>query len=426
MRSDNNQVYVLSSARIPFAKSQTSYNDYTRKDLMQASFDALVEKAQLKGKVLGDVALGAVMNGISDWNLARECILSSELSPLTPGYNVQRACGTGLEAAWEIALKAFSGAIDIGIAGGVDTNSDLPIEVSPRFQRTLLNLNKAKSFAERLKIISLFSLRDLKPRIPSITEPKTLLSMGEHCELMVKEWKISRKEQDEFALQSHKNSAKAFKEGFFDDLVYPFAGVSKDTIIRDDTTLDKLGKLKPAFDLKNGTITAGNSSPLTDGAACVLIGNSKGAQEIKAVPLAKFIDIQVAAVDFVHGDGLLMAPTIAISRLLERNHLSIQDFDYYELHEAFAGQVLCNLKALESKEYCQRVLGRSEPIGTIDRNKLNVMGSSVSVGHPFAATGARILGTLAKLLSKEKGKRGLISICTAGGMGIAAILESVD
>jgi len=425
MRNENNEVYVLGSARIPFAKSQTNYANVSRKDLMTASLTALVEKYNLKGKLIPDTALGAVMNSVVDFNLARECLLSTSVHPDSPAYNVQRACGTGLETTWHIAMKAHTGAIDFGIAGGIDTNSDLPIEVSDRLQKALLALNKARSFGERLKIIASVSLRDLKPKTPAIDEPRTKLSMGGHTELMVKEWKISRAEQDEIALASHVNGERAYQAGFYDDLVSPFQGLKKDGILRGDTSLEKLAKLKPAFDPAHGSLTAGNSSPLTDGSACVLVGNKKGADKLGAKPLAKIIDVQTAAVDFVHGAGLLMAPTKAVAQLLTRNKLSFSDFDFFEIHEAFAGQVLCNMKAWETESYCRDVLGLSSALGAIDRKKLNTVGSSIALGHPFAATGARIIGTLAKLLSTNGKKRGLVSICTAGGMGIAAILESV-
>ena len=426
MKSDNNEVYVLGSARIPFVKSQTTYSSVTRKDLMVASLNALVDKYNLKGKLLGDVALGAVMNSSLNFNLARECVLSTQLHPDTPGYNVQRACGTGLEAAWEIGLKAYTGAIDLGIGGGVDTNSDLPIEVSDALQKSLLALNKAKTFGDRVKIFAAMRFKDLIPKTASVDEPRTHLSMGDHCELMVKEWKVTRQEQDELALASHLNGAKAYEAGFFSDLVFPFQGIKKDGTLRGDTTIEKLAKLKPAFDrTPTGTLTAGNSSPLTDGSACVLVGNQKGAEFSGAKPLARIIDVQAAGVDFVHGAGLLMAPTKAVSQLMTRNKLTFQDFDFFEIHEAFAGQVLCNMKAWESAKYCKDVLGLSSALGSIDRKKLNTVGSSLAVGHPFAATGARILGTLAKLLATSGKKRGLISICTAGGMGIAAIIESV-
>jgi acetyl-CoA C-acetyltransferase len=425
MKSDSNPVYILASARVPFVKSQTAYNEVSRKDLMVASLKALVGKANLKGRILGDVALGAILNSSSDWNLAREAVLSTDLHPETPAYNVQRACGTGLENIWQIALKAHTGAIDLGIAGGVDTNSDLPIEVSDKLQKVLLNLNKARTFGQRLKALSGLSLSALKPKTPTINEPRTLLSMGQHTELMVKEWKIPREEQDALALKSHQNGAKAYEKGFYEDLVVPFNGLKRDAILRADTSMEKLAKLKPAFDPKNGTLTAGNSSPLTDGSACVLAGNQKGADQVGLKPLAKIVDVQVAAVDFVHGAGLLMAPTLAIARLLTRNQLTPKDFDYFEIHEAFAGQVLCNLKALETEKYCKEVLGLSGALSPLDRDKINVVGSSIALGHPFAATGARIAGTLAKLLNAGGQKRGLISICTAGGMGVAAILESV-
>jgi acetyl-CoA C-acetyltransferase len=425
MNSSSKQVYLLGSARIPFVKSQTTYSEVSRKKLMVASLNALIQQYRLKSQLIGDTALGAVMNSSLDFNLARECVLETELHPDSPAYNVQRACGTGLETTWQIALKVHTGAIQIGIAGGVDTNSDLPIEVSPSLKKDLIDLNQAKTYFEKVNALKQLSIKSLRPIIPNVNEPRTLLSMGEHCELMVKEWKISREEQDEFALASHRNGSLAYQSGFYDGLVHPFQGLKRDGTLRSDTSLEKLAKLKPAFDFKSGSLTAGNSSPLTDGSACVLIGNDEGASQLGLNPLAKIVDIQSAAVDFVHGAGLLMAPTKAIAQLLARNQLSFSDFDYFEIHEAFAGQVLCNLKAMESEQYCREVLGLGSSLGTIDRKKLNTVGSSIALGHPFAATGARIAGTLAKLLAGGAPKRGLISICTAGGMGIAAILESV-
>jgi acetyl-CoA C-acetyltransferase len=425
MKTANNEAYILGSARIPFVKSQTAYNTFTRKDLMVGALNGLVTQYGLKGRLIDDTALGAVMNGVLDFNLARESILETELHPESPGYNVQRACGTGLETVWQIALKAHTGAIRYGIAGGIDTNSDLPIEVSRKVQRGLLDAYKARTFGEKAKALSQITFKSLMPRIPSVNEPRTLKSMGEHTELMVKEWHVGRQEQDEIALASHVNGAKAYAEGFYSDLVHPFGGLDRDGTLRGDTSMEKLAKLKPAFDFTgSGTLTAGNSSPLTDGAAAVLVGSQEGADILGLKPLAKLIDVQTAAVDFVHGAGLLMAPTKAVSALLERNHLTFADFDFIEIHEAFAGQVLCNMKAWESDEYCRTVLGRKGAIGSIDRKKLNTKGSSIALGHPFAATGARIVGTLAKLLAQGGQKRGLISICTAGGMGIAAIMES--
>lgn len=424
MRTEEHRVYILGSARIPFAKSQTSYSQITRKDLMVASLKGLIKQYGLKGRLVGDTCIGAVINSSLDFNLARESLLETELHPESPAYNVQRACGTGLETVWQIALKAHMGTIDFGIAGGVDTNSDLPIEVSRSLQLILLDLYNAKTIWEKLKAIGHIRPKSLKPIIPNVNEPRTLLSMGEHCELMVKEWGIPRDAQDNFALASHVNGSRAYDTGFYDDLVHPFHGLKRDGILRRDASLEKLAKLPPAFDPKNGTLTAGNSSPLTDGSACVLIGNLNGAEKLGLKPLAELIDVQVAAVDFVRGAGLLMAPTKAVSQLLSRNKLSFSDFDFFEIHEAFAGQVLCNLKAWESDAYCREVLGINVPLGPIDRMKLNTVGSSVALGHPFAATGSRIVGTLSKLLSQSGKKRGLISICTAGGMGIAAILES--
>lgn len=425
MKSDSNQVYILGSARIPFAKSQTIYADVTRKELMVASLNGLIRKHNLQNKFIGDTALGCLMNSSADWNLARECVLETELDPNSPAYNTQRACATSLDNIWQIAMKIHTGAIDIGIAGGVDTNSDFPIEVSDQFKKFLMKMNNAKTFGARMSALSGASLAMLKPRAASVTEPRTLMSMGQHCELMAKEWQIPREEQDEVAYNSHINGAKAYDAGFFDDLVVPFREITRDATLRSDTTKEKLAKLKPSFDPKNGTLTAGNSSPLTDGAASVLLGTESVAQKMGLFPMAKVIDVQVAAVDFVKGAGLLMAPTKAVSQLLTRNQLTFKDFDYFEIHEAFAAQVLCNLKAWESATYCKEVLGLKSAIGAIDRSKMNVVGSSLAMGHPFAATGARVAGTLAKLLTSGGKKRGLISICTAGGMGVAAILESV-
>ena len=426
MKSESRPVFVLGSNRIPFAKSQTSYSDATRLDLVVAALDGLIERFSLNGRMIGDVAIGAVINGVRDFNLAREAVLSTSLHPESPAYNLQRACGTGLEAAWQIGLKLHTGAINIGIAGGVDTNSAVPLELSDSLRGVFMGLNRARSIQDKLKAMAQLNFRALWPVVPNVNEPRTQLSMGDHTELMVKEWGISRVEQDTLAFASHKNAAKAFEDGFFGDLLVSFGGMTRDGTLRGDTSLDKLAKLKPAFDTASGkgTLTAGNSSPLTDGAATVLMANDVGANDLGIKPLARLIDVQSTAVDFMHGAGLLIAPAKAVAQLLTRNRLNFSDFDYFEIHEAFAGQVLCTLRAWESADYCREVLGSKTPLGAIDKTKLNVVGSSLAVGHPFAATGARILGTLSKLLASGGKKRGLISICTAGGMGIAAILES--
>lgn len=419
-------VYVVGGARVPFMKSMTKYKDVTTAELMSASLKALVNKYNLKGKTVGDVALGAVMHSSANWNFAREVVQSSGLHPNTPAYNVQRACATSLENTIQIAHKISSYQIDVGIAGGVDSNSDLPIMLSRPLSKKLLALNSAQSLGERIKILLSFRFSDLKPLFPAVVEPRTGKSMGEHCELMVKEWNISRKEQDELALASHSNATQAYKEGFYDDLVFPFMDKNLDGIVRGDTTLDKLSKLRPVFDRSShGSLTAGNSSALTDGSSCVLLASEEAAKKNGWPLLAKIVDSHTSAVDYVAGEGLLMAPTVAVSELLKRSNMRLQDFDYYEIHEAFAGQVLCTLKAWESPEYCRTRLDRSEVLGKIDRSKLNLRGSSVAVGHPFAATGSKIVAVLAKQLYKAgPGKRGLIVVCTAGGMGTATILES--
>jgi len=422
--SFSRKVAILNGSRTPFVKSMTNYQGQSNQDLLSTAFNDLVKKTHLEGKLLGDVIAGTVMNHPFDWNLSREVVLGSELSHQTPGLNIQRACGTGLEAANLIALKIASGQIESGIAGGSDTNSDIPLIGQRKLTHWLIKLQNAQSMGDKIRVLAQFNPKLLKPQIPAVKEPRTGLSMGDHCELMVKEWKITREAQDELAYKSHQNAARAYEEGFHDDLIVEFQHIKKDTITRKETTLEKLAKLRPAFDTKGtGTLTAGNSTPLTDGASAVLLSSEDWAKKNNLEPLAFFVDCEVAAVDFVHGAGLLMAPTIAVSRLLERNKLSLQDFDFYEIHEAFAGQVLCTLKAWESSDYCKNILGRDKAMGSIDAKNINAKGGSLALGHPFAATGARIISTAAKIL-KQKGKgRILISICTAGGMGVAGILE---
>lgn len=419
-------VYVVGGQRTPFVKSFTNFKNSTTEELMTHALKSLVEKFHLKGKQVGDVALGAVINSSAKWGLAREAVLGSGLHPYTSGVFVQRACGTGLEATLQIANKIALGQIDWGISGGVDTTSDVPLLTSDALRKVILDLRSARSFFEKMKIASTFRPSDLLPVSPEVMEPRTGLSMGEHCEKMVKEWKISREEQDQLALESHQKASRAYQENFYSDLLSPFAEISKDGILRADTSLERLAKLKPAFDKSSaGTLTAGNSTPLTDGASVVLLANVDRIQKEGLKPLARFVDAEVAAVDFVGGDGLLMAPTVAVARLLERNKMKLEDFEYYEIHEAFAGQVLCTLKAWESDAYSKKYLNQSSALGRIDRSKMNVKGGSLAIGHPFAATGGRFVASLAKILSQESsGKKGLISICTAGGMGVAAILES--
>lgn len=418
------KVAIIDGARIPFVKSLGSYLGLSNQDLLGASLDALVAKNKLEGKLIGDVITGTVMNHPFDWNLGREVVLGSKLDPNTPGLNIQRACGTGLEAANLVALKIGAGQIESGIAGGSDTNSDIPLIGQRRLTHFLVKLQNAKTVPEKLKVLASFNPGLLKPQMPVVKEPRTGLSMGEHCELMVKEWKITREAQDELAFQSHQNAAKAFEEGFHDELLIEFKGIKRDPITRKDTTIEKLAKLKPAFDRTDkGTLTAGNSTPLTDGASLVLLGSEDWAAKNNLKVRAYLTDCEVAAVDFVHGAGLLMGPTLAVSRLLERNKLTLQDFDFYEIHEAFAGQVLCTLKAWESDEYCKNVLKRDKAMGSIDRLRMNVKGGSLALGHPFAATGGRIIATAAKILEQKGKGRILISICTAGGMGVAAIVE---
>jgi acetyl-CoA C-acetyltransferase len=420
------RVGVVGGVRIPFCRNNTAYADVGNFGMSVKVLGALVERYRLHGVELGEVALGAVIKHASDWNLAREAVLSSGLAPTTPGITTARACGTSLDNAIIVANKIAVGQIEAGIAAGSDTTSDVPIVYGERLRKRLLSINRAKGWQDKLAAATRgFSLAELKPSFPGVAEPRTGMSMGDHCEKMAKEWHISRAAQDELALQSHRKLAAAYDAGFMDDLVVPFRGVKRDNVLRPDTSLEKLAALKPAFDKRSGqgTLTAGNSSALSDGAAAVLLASDAWAAERGLTIQAYLRDAEVAAVDFVHGEGLLMAPTIAVPRLLARNGLTLQDFDFYEIHEAFAAQVLCTLRAWESPEYCKQRLGLDAPLGSIDPAKLNVHGSSLATGHPFAATGARLVATLAKELAQKGSGRGLISICTAGGMGVTAILE---
>ena len=420
------RVAILGGVRIPFCRNNTAYFDIGNLGLSTIVLGGLVEKYQLQGQILGEVAMGAVLKHSSDFNLAREATLSSGLSPHTPGITITRACGTGLDSLITVANKIAVGQIEAGIGGGSDTTSDVPIAVSKKLRRRLLDLNRARSLGERIKAaLKGFSLGEFKPEFPGVAEPRTGKSMGESCEDMAKQWQIRREDQDLLAYESHQKAAAAYARGFYSDLVMPLRGLDKDNILRPDTTLEKLATLKPAFDKRsgNGTLTAGNSTNLSDGASAALLSSEAWAQANGKEIQAYLVDAQVAAVDFVAGEGLLMAPAWAVAQLLKRNNLKLQDFDFYEIHEAFAAQVLCTLKAWESEEFCKTKLGMDGALGSIDRSKLNVVGSSLALGHPFAATGARIVATAAKLL-KEKGQgRVLISICTAGGMGVAAIVE---
>lgn len=417
------KVAIIGGLRIPFVKSFKEYNHVSNQEMLTTCLKALVTRYQLAGKRIGEVALGALLNRSTEWNFARECVLGTTLDPHTPAYNLTRACGTSLDAAIQLGLRIACGQIETAIAGGSDTNSDIPLLFQQQLAWKLVALRGAKTFGERLKVLASIRLKDLKPVYPSIVEPRTGLSMGQHTEKMVKEWGISREDQDALAYHSHMNAAKAYADGFFNDLLIEFKGVKKDTIIRADTTPEKLAALKPAFDFSgNGTLTAGNSTLYTDGAAALLLASEEYAQQQNWPVLAHLVDGETAAVDYVNGEGLLMAPTYAVARLLKRNNLKLQDFDVYEIHEAFCGQVLCTLKAWEDAAYCKK-LGWDTPLGSIDRSKLNTKGGSVAIGHPFAATGARILAQTAGILQERGSGRALVSICTAGGMGVVAILE---
>lgn len=419
------RVAVIGGSRIPFCRSHSIYRDCSNQDLMTAALGGLVNKFDLKGQTLGDVALGAVIKHSRDFNLARESVIECGLSPRTPGIDLQRACGTSLEACALIGNKIALGQIESGIAGGTDTISDAPIVYPDSYRSILMDVFRARSLTER--ILPWFRLRPahFKPEFPGVNEPLTGLSMGQSTEITAKEWDIPREHQDQLALASHMKAAAAFDAGWYDDLVVPFMDCEEDNNIRRDTTFEKLSSLKPVFDRSaEGTMTAGNSTPLTDGAAAVLLASEDWAR-LKNLPVAAYLTYtQTAAINFVNDEGLLMAPAYAVSEMLKTAKLNLQDFDFYEIHEAFAAQTIATLKAWQSEKFCRERLGRNTAMGPIDLAKVNVKGGSLAMGHPFAATGARIVGTMAKLLSEKGSGRGLISVCTAGGMGVSAILEA--
>ncbi|MEQ9544840.1 MAG: acetyl-CoA C-acetyltransferase [Marinobacter sp.] len=418
------RVAVIGGNRIPFARSNTAYSKISNQELLTSALRGLVDRYGLQGQRMGEVVAGAVIKHSRDFNLTRESVLSSGLAPETSAYDIQQACGTGLEAAILVANKIALGQIECGIAGGTDTTSDAPIGVGEGLREILLDLNRAKTNKDRLKILGRFRPGHLVPEIPENGEPRTGMSMGDHCQVTAHEWSIPRDEQDQLAFESHQKLAKAYEEGFFDDLITPLAGLDKDNILRPDTTLEKLASLKPCFDRENGTMTAANSTALTDGASCVLLASEEWAKANNLEVQAYLTFSEVAAVDFVDKkEGLLMAPAYAVPRMLEKAGLTLQDFDFYEIHEAFAAQVLSTLKAWEDPAFCKDRLGLDKPLGSVDRSKMNIKGSSLATGHPFAATGGRIVATLAKLLEQKGSGRGLISICAAGGQGVTAILE---
>ena len=421
------RVAILGGVRIPFARSYGAYVTASVQDMLTAAFRGLVERFRLEGERLGDVAAGAVIKHSRDYNLTRESALSSGLDPHTPGLDMQRACGTSLEAAIDIANKIALGQIECGMAGGTDSISDAPIVYPRAYQQLLLRSFRGRTAWQRFAPWFGLRARHFKPVLPAVVEPRTGLSMGQSAEIMAKQWQVTRSEQDQLACDSHQKAADAWRSGFYDDLVVGFAGVKSDNNVRPDASMDKLAKLKPSF-AADGTLTAGNSTPLTDGASAVLLASPEWAAKRNLPVLAYLTYGKVWAVDFAGlkgtREGLLMAPTYAVPEMLKDAGIALQDFDYYEIHEAFAAQVLCTLKAWESPEYCRDVLRLPAPPGSIDRGRLNVKGGSVALGHPFAATGTRILATLAKILAGESSaKRGLISVCTAGGMGVTAIVE---
>jgi acetyl-CoA C-acetyltransferase len=425
MNTETRRVAVLGGNRIPFARSNSTYSHASNQDLLTAALDGLIDRFGLQGERLGEVAGGAVLKHSHDRDLTRESVLGTRLAPETPAYDVQQACGTGLETTILVSNKIALGQVEAGIACGADTTSDAPIALNEQLRATLLEANRQRSTAAKLRALTAVRPGHIVPSVPRNEEPRTGLSMGEHCATMAADWEIGRAEQDELAVASHRNLAAAYERGFFDDLLTPYLGLERDQNLRPDSSLEKLAKLKPVFGGPEGTMTAANSTPLSDGASAVLLASEQWAAERDLPVLAHFVEAQTAAIDHVHKrEGLLMAPAYAVPVMLDRAGLRLQDFDYYEIHEAFAAQVLCTLAAWEDPDFCREKLGREQPLGSIDRAKLNVNGGSLAAAHPFAATGGRIVAGLAKQLHEDGRGRGLISICAAGGQGIVAILEA--
>jgi acetyl-CoA C-acetyltransferase len=425
MNAERRGAAILGGNRIPFARSNGPYAKASNQDMLTVALDGLIGRCGIAGERLGEVAGGAVLKHSRDFNLTRESVLGTPLAPETPAYDVGQACGTGLETTILVANKIALGQVDSGIAAGVDTTSDAPIAINDRLREILLEANSARSTGGRVKALLQVRPGHVVPEIPRNAEPRTGLSMGEHTATMAREWGLTREEQDELAVASHHAMAAAYEEGFYDDLLTPYLGLERDQNLRPESSVEKLAKLKPVFGGEGGTMTAANSTPLSDGAAAVLLGSEEWASEHDLEVLARFVDAETGAVDHVgRREGLLMAPAYAVPRMLARNGLELGDFDLYEIHEAFAAQVLCTLKAWEDPVFCKERLGRDAPLGTIDRAKLNVKGGSLAAGHPFAATGGRIVASLAKQLHARGGGRGLISICAAGGQGVVAILEA--
>jgi acetyl-CoA C-acetyltransferase len=427
MNADPRRVAVLGGIRIPFARQDGPYATASNQDMLTATLDALATKFDLEGEILGEVAAGAVLKHSRDFNLTRESVLGSKLAPETPAYDVQQACGTGLETTILVANKIALGQIDCGIAAGADTTSDAPLALNEHLREVLLEAKRAKTNGGRLRALAKLRPQQIVPEIPRNAEPRTGLSMGEHTALMARDWGIGREEQDELAARSHRNLAAAYDEGFLDDLVTPFLGLERDQNLRPDSSVEKLAKLRPVFGGPEGTMTAGNSTPLSDGASAVLLASEAWAAEHNIPVQAYFTGAQTAGVDYVGmQEGLLMAPAYAMPKMLTRAELTLQDFDFYEIHEAFAAQVLCTLKAWEDPVFCRERLGLDQPVGSIDRERLNVHGGSLGAGHPFGATGGRIVAGLAKALAEKGSGRGVISICAAGGLGVTAIMEAAN
>ena len=425
MNADVRRVAVLGGSRIPFARQNGPYAKASNQDMLTATLDALVSKFGLEGESVGEVAAGAVLKHSRDFNLTRETVLGSKLAPETPSYDVQQACGTGLEATILVANKIALGQVDSGIAGGVDTTSDAPLAINEDLRQTLLELSRSKSNAARLRTLTKLRPTQIVPEIPRNAEPRTGLSMGEHCAIMAREWGITRDEQDELAVASHHKLAAAYDSGWLDDQVVSYLGLERDQNLRPESSVDKLAKLKPVFGGPDGTMTAGNSTPLSDGASAVLLASEEWAAERKIPVLAYITGAQTAAVDYVHKrEGLLMAPAYAMPKMLARAGMTLQEFDFYEIHEAFAAQVLCTLKAWEDPVFCRERLRLEKPLGAIDRPSVNVHGGSLGAGHPFGATGGRIVATLAKELAEKGSGKGVISVCAAGGLGVTAIMEA--
>lgn len=427
----NRRPVLVEGARTAFVKSFGLFEDCDALELYSRTVAGLIQKVGIDPQHIEELTCGVVIPQTKNGNVARDTAINLGLPPHIHGYTLNRACTSSMQTIADAARSIAAGHGQMILAGGVECLSDVPIVYSKEARKFLLKLNKAKSAAQRLQLLGGFSASAWVPKPPALSEPLTGLTMGEHTEIMAKKNTISREDQDLFAVQSHKKAAAAQEAGILAQEIIPVWNspkydicADKDNIVRGDTSVEALSKIRPAFDKKYGTITAGNASPLTDGAAVCLIADEQRAKDLGLKIKAHVKDVQFIAVN--PHDQLLIGPAVAIPLLLKRNNLTIADIDLFEIHEAFAAQVLSCVRAMNSKEFCEEYFGDSKAFGLVPDDKLNINGGAIAIGHPFGATGARLALSLANSLQRTGKKYGVIAICAQGGMAGAMLLERYD